>query len=201
MIGKLSGILDRSDADRLIVDVGGVGYVVQVSSRTAARLGGQGDPVSLYVDTHVREDAISLYGFVDTLEQHWFRLLYSVQGVGPKAAMAILSVCPPEQLGFIITSGDKGSITRADGVGPKLAVRILTELKDKAGKMDLSPRPVDKLADQPVNNKGAFQDAVSALTNLGYAKVDAFQAVLSVQEKANDNLSEMIKLALKELSA
>ena len=201
MIGKLSGILDSTGTDQLILDVQGVGYVVHASARTLSRVGGKGEPASLLIDTHVREDAINLYGFIDALEQHWFRLLYSVQGVGPKAAMSILSVCPPEQLSFVIVSGDKGSITRADGVGPKLAVRILTELKDKAGKMDLSPVPVGKSGDNAVNISGPVNDAVSALVNLGYAKAQAFQAVLAVQAKSNDNLSDMIKLALKELSA
>lgn len=203
MIGKLSGIVDHVGADYLLLDVGGVGYVVHASSRSLSRAGQKGDPVSMMIETHVREDAINLYGFIDADEQQWFRLLYSVQGVGPKAALSILSVCPPEQLAFMIVSGDKASITRAEGVGPKLAVRILTELKDKAGKMELSPAPVGKNVNKsaPVPVQGAVQDAVSALVNLGYARADAFQAVLSVQDGTNDNLSDMIKKALKELSA
>ena len=206
MIGKLSGILDKIAQDYVLLDVNGVGYVVNCSPLTLGKCGAKGDQASLLIDTHVREDAITLFGFIDEVEQHWFRLLYSVQGVGPKAAMAILGACPPEQLGFAIASGDKAALTRADGVGPKLAVRILTELKDKAGKMDLSAfdlstGPVDRSAGKSVNDSGIANDAVSALINLGYGRSDAFQAVLKVQGQANDNLSDLIRLALKELSA
>ncbi len=201
MIGKLSGLLDTVSQDYVLLDVSGVGYVVQCSPVTLARCGAKGDQVSLLIDTHVREDAITLFGFMEEVEQHWFRLLYSVQGVGPKAAMAILGACPPDQLGFAIASGDKAALTRADGVGPKLAARILTELKDKAGKMDLSPAPVDGAVGKAVNEAGIHNDAVSALINLGYGRSDAYQAVLKVQAEANDNLSDLIRLALKELSA
>lgn len=205
MIGKLSGILDSVAQDSLILDVGGVGYHVHASSRTLGRAGQAGDTLSLLIDTHVREDAITLYGFLDAAEQQWFRLLYSVQGVGPKAALAILSACPPDQLGFAIASGDQAAIRRADGVGPKLATRIMTELKDKAGKIDLAPKVkgVKVAGDAPEKNIGVDQDAVSALVNLGYARTDAYTAVLEAKQKANDNqsLQEIIRLALKELSA
>ncbi len=201
MIGKLSGILDKTAQDHLLLDVNGVGYLVQCSPVTLSRCGQKGDQISLLIDTHVREDALTLFGFLEEVEQHWFRLLYSVQGVGPKAAMAILGACPPDQLGFAIASGDKAALTRADGVGPKLAARILTELKDKAGKMDLSPAPVDGAVSKAVNDSGIHKDAVSALINLGYGRSDAYQAVLKVQNESNDNLSELIRLALKELSA
>ena len=205
MIGKLSGILDTAARDHVLLDVNGVGYLVQCSPVTLSKIGQKGDPVSLRIDTHVREDALTLFGFADESEQHWFRLLYSVQGVGPKAAMAILGACPPDQLGFVIASGDKAALTRADGVGPKLAARILTELKDKAAKMDLSPSSVDGSVGKPVNDQGntyrqIHSDAVSALINLGYGRSDAYQAVLKVQNEANDNLSDLIRLALKELS-
>lgn len=201
MIGKLSGILDKVSQDYVLLDVNGVGYVVHCSPVTLGKCGSKGDQVSLLIDTHVREDAITLFGFMEEVEQHWFRLLYSVQGVGPKAAMAILGACPPDQLGFAIASGDKAALTRADGVGPKLAARILTELKDKAGKMDLSPALVDGAVGKAVNQGGIHNDAVSALINLGYGRSDAYQAVLKVQGEANDNLSDLIRLALKELSA
>lgn len=208
MIGKLSGILDSIFQDQLILDAGGVGYVVHCSPRTLSRCGQAGDVLSLLIDTHVREDALNLYGFIDAAEQHWFRLLYSVQGVGPKAALSILGACPPDQLGFAIAAGDKAALTRADGVGPKLAVRILTELKDKAGKMDISPaglaQKIKGQSEAPAAS-GVEQDAVSALVNLGYARTDAFQAVLQARQKANDNdtasLQDIIRLALKELSA
>lgn len=202
MIGKLSGILDGAEKDHVLIDVNGIGYIAYCSPRTLSQAGQKGDTLSLLIDTHVREDAITLYGFIDTAEQHWFRLLYSVQGVGPKAAMAILGVCPPEQLGFAIAAGDKAAVTRADGVGPKLATRILTELKDKAGKMSVAPAPAKGTKIQTIGAAaGVDQDAVSALINLGYSRTDAFQAVLKVRAESNDNLQDLIKLALKELSA
>ncbi len=205
MIGKLSGIIDSFGPDYVLLDVSGVGYLVHCSPRTLQQSGQTGDTASFLIDTHVREDAINLYGFADAAEQQWFRLLTSVQGVGARVGMAILGACPPERLGFAIASGDKAAVQAADGVGPKLALRIVTELKDKAGKIDLS-------ASLPKQEKGAAKaqttapsldnDAVSALVNLGYAKSDAFQAVLAAKQKANDNagLSDVIRLALKELS-
>lgn len=206
MIGKLTGILDTTSLNSILLDVRGVGYLVNCSPRTLARCGAKGEALSLYIDTNVREDAITLYGFIDEAEQQWFRLLHSVQGVGPKAAMSILGVCPPDKLAFAIASGDKAAITQADGVGPKIAVRILTELKDKAGKIDLAPKAAG-VSMSMATNQGASsidQDAVSALINLGYQRSDAYEAVMNVKQQANDNevsLSDMIKLALKELSA
>ena len=212
MIGKLSGIIDSYGKDHVILDVQGVGYMVFGSSRTLSRLGQRGDPAKVLIITNVREDAITLYGFADQAEQEWFKLLTSVQGVGAKAALSILSVCPADRLGFSISAQDKAALTQADGVGPKLATRILTELKDKAGKVELSPETVspsdvglvDKSADSSVD-VSVDHDAVSALTNLGYARTDAFTAVKTAKDKANDNeandLQALIRLALKELSA
>lgn len=205
MIAKLSGIMDSAGADFLILDVNGVGYQVFASGRTLSRVQ-KGEPVSLLIDTHVREDHIHLFGFFDKAEQEWFRLLTSVQGVGAKVGMAILSTCPVDRLGFAIASGDAAFVRQADGVGPKLATRIVTELKDKAAKIDLAPSPPKsagkpaKLAEQmpPANVES---DAVSALVNLGYGRADAYSAVLQVRERANDNLSEILKLALKELGS
>lgn len=212
MIAKLSGILDSVSTNALILDVNGVGYLVTASPRTLSRVGQTGDPVSLLIETQIREDAFNLFGFLDAAEQEWFKLLTSVQGVGAKAAMAILGVCPPDQLGFAIASGDKTAITRADGVGPKLASRILTELKDKAVKMDLSAgvqKPsvaAGAVVNEQNNEETATShdnDAVSALVNLGYGRSDAYAAVMQAKQKANDNdgLQELIRLALKELSA
>jgi Holliday junction DNA helicase RuvA len=204
MFAKLSGILDSVAEDSLILDVAGVGYLVSASAKTLSRAGQAGDTLSLLIETHVREDAITLFGFADAGEQQWFRLLYSVQGVGPKAALAILSACPPDQLAFAIASGDQAALRRAEGVGPKLAVRIVTELKDKAGKIDLSvlPKGVKTQPDSPAAPAGMEHDAVSALVNLGYARTDAYSAVLQARQKANDNssLQDIIRLALKELS-
>lgn len=204
MIGKLSGIIDSFDEKFLILDVQGVGYLVYASTRTLSRIGQTGDAASLLIETQVREDAITLFGFVDAAEQAWFRMLTSVQGVGAKAGLAILAVCPPEQLTTAIMAQDKAVLTRADGVGPKLATRILTELKDKAGKIDLGtstgPTKFQEVVEKS-EESGITDDAVSALINLGYSRSDAFTAVSRAKTKANDNLQDLIRIALKELSA
>ena len=207
MIGKLSGIIDSFTPTSLILDVQGVGYLINASQRTLGKIGQQGEPASLLIETNVREDAITLFGFADVAEQEWFKLLTSVQGVGAKAGLAILSVCPPEKVGLAIAAQDKAMLTQADGVGTKLATRILTELKDKAANMDIAPTG----GSAPANFKdlgeeegGSLdQDAVSALINLGYARADAFTAVskAKAKAKANDNLEDLIRIALKELSA
>ncbi|MGB8181555.1 MAG: Holliday junction branch migration protein RuvA, partial [Stellaceae bacterium] len=132
MIAMLAGRLDQVAADSLVLDVNGVGYHVFCSARSLGRLPVRGEPLRLYIETHVREDHIHLFGFLDEAERAWFRLLLSVQGVGARIAMAILSTLAPAELATAIVAQDKASITRADGVGPKLAARILTELKDKA---------------------------------------------------------------------
>lgn len=204
MIAKLSGILDSAGQDSLILDVAGVGYQVFASGRTLSRAGLEGDPLSLLIDTHVREDHIHLYGFVDAAEQQWFRLLTTVQGVGARAALAILSACPPDQLGFAIASGDAVALRRADGVGPKLATRIVTELKDKAGKIDLGmqPKGVRMASAAPAPSVANLdQDAVSALINLGYGRSEAYAAVAQVKQKHEDaDISTLIRFALKELT-
>ncbi len=208
MIAKLSGILDSVAQDYLVIDCSGVGYLVHASPRTLSRVGQTGDPVSLLIDTIVREDAFNLYGFIDAAEQQWFRLLTSVNGVGAKAAMAILGVCPPDQLGFAIASGDAAAVRRADGVGPKIATRIVTELKDKAGKIDLAPKTAGAVSLQSAaaadhENSSVDNDAVSALVNLGYSRSDAYVAVANAKKKSNDNskVNDIIKLALKELAS
>lgn len=205
MIGKLSGIIDSFGSNFLILDVGGVGYHVNASSRTLGALGQIGDPAKLLIDTHVREDAITLFGFASAAEQGWFRLLTSVQGVGAKVGLSILSACPPERLAIVIAAQDKAALTQADGVGPKLAVRILTELKDKAGKVDLGAgalKPASPGAQVVATQEsGVDADALSALINLGYGRSEAYQAILKAKDKANDNLQTLIREALKELSA
>ena len=205
MIGKLSGIIDSFTSNSLILDVQGVGYLIHASQRTLGKIGQKGEPASLLIETNVREDAITLFGFADVAEQEWFKLLTSVQGVGAKAGLAILSVCPPEKVGLAIAAQDKAILTQADGVGPKLATRILTELKDKAANMDLSPKTVDRAVDKSVKSEaeisdGVDQDAISALINLGYSRADAYTAVTRAKAEANDNLQELIRVALKELS-
>ncbi|MGZ9097886.1 MAG: Holliday junction branch migration protein RuvA [Micavibrio sp.] len=206
MIAKLTGILDSVFSDSLIINVNGVGYQVFASGRTLARVGQAGDPVSLLIDTHVREDHIHLYGFADAAEQEWCRLLNSVQGVGMKVALAILGSCPIDKLAFAIAAQDAATMRQADGVGPKLATRIVTELKDKAGKMAFSgPQPAVKksAAATGAQTPDLNNDAVSALVNLGYPRAEAYSAVLQAGQKANDNgsLQELIRLALRELTA
>lgn len=176
MIGKLTGIVDSQNADSLILDVNGVGYVVQCSPRTLARLPVGGARVSLAIETQMREDAIRLFGFTSDAERDWFRLLQGVQGVGSKVALAILGVLPADALAVAIGRGDKSAVAQAPGVGPKLAARIVAELKDKTvalggASLDDDPGPI--AAQLP----GAAQDAVSALLNLGYGRPQVTAAV------------------------
>jgi Holliday junction DNA helicase RuvA len=204
MIAKLKGLIDSVGDDWVVVDCGGVGYLVSCSSRTLSRLQA-GAAASLFVETHVREDAIQLYGFIETGERDWFRLLTTVQGVGAKVALAILSVASPEQLLQIIAAGDKTGLTKASGVGPKLALRILTELKDKAGRISLggfAPVAGGIAASQPLPMaSGRMEDAVSALVNLGYKRLEAFQAVGEIARDLPEeaDASTLIRAALKRL--
>jgi len=216
MFAKLTGKIDTLFQDSLILDVGGVGYHVFASGRTLGLIGDAGSPVSLLIETHVREDHIHLYGFSSLQERDWFRLLTSVQGVGAKSGLAILTVCPPERLPMVIASNDSNALRQADGVGPKLAVRICTELKDKVQNMNLGaaahqpmvtpPKKGKAKTDEavpPANDFSIDQDAVSALVNLGYGRAEAFSAVLSARQKSNDNpptIDYLIKSALKELA-
>jgi len=206
MIAKLTGIIDTIGPNHLILDVNGAGYLVQASNRTLSRIGAKGDPTSVLIETVIREDAFTLFGFADAAEQEWFKLLTSVQGVGAKAGLAILSVNTPDKIALAIAAQDKAAIQAADGVGPKLATRILTELKDKAANMDLSAAPqsvsYNEITDEePQSDPSIDNDAISALVNLGYQRSDAFTAVTKAKAQSNDNLQDLIRLALKELSA
>ncbi|MGB4102048.1 MAG: Holliday junction branch migration protein RuvA [Alphaproteobacteria bacterium] len=201
MIGKLTGILDQVHGAQALVDVQGVGYVVGCSARTLRQCPALGHPVSLLVETQVREDAITLYGFIDPVERDWFRLLITVQGVGAKVALAILSSLSSEQLAQAIATQDKALLTQADGVGPKLAVRLMTELKDKIGGFALPHHAA------PVGTPGAVAgdrigaDALSALLNLGYRRAEAFDALLQVRKEFPDaGLDALIPAALRCLS-
>ena len=204
MIGKLSGLIDSLSDTTAIVDVGGVGYVVFASGRTLGRMGGPGEAVSLWIETNVREDHIHLYGFLETAERDWFRLLSTVQGVGARMALAILSVLGPDELIQAIAAQDKASLTRANGVGPKLAGRIVAELKDKVGVIEWGG---DRIAQAEVGaataSGGPSEDAVSVLVNLGYRRVDAFGAVARASRRLGDEatLETLIKQGLQELSA
>lgn len=203
MFARLKGILDDVDDDTLIIDVGGVGYLVHCSTRTLGLLPGRGEAIRLEIETHVREDHINLYGFLDRGERDWFRLLTTVQGVGARVALAILSVLTPEALVQAVAAQDKAAVARANGVGPKLAQRIVSELKDKVGGMALGPAATaggaPSGASAPVD-AGASEDAVSALINLGYGRSEAFTAVAKASRDGGGDVSALIRGALKELS-
>lgn len=213
MIAKLTGVIDSVGQHSAIIDVNGVGYLVHASNRTLSRIGSvKGTHVSLHIETIVREDAFMLYGFADLAEKEWFQILCTVQGVGPKAAQAILSAVSPEQLPLVIASQDKTALRQADGVGDKLATRIVTELKEKAGKMALGAAAQQKVMEVRAKAgkggavevpKSASNDAVSALINLGYGRAEAFGAVSNVVRDRGEDLAlgDLIRESLKELSA
>jgi Holliday junction DNA helicase RuvA len=204
MIGKLTGTIDSVGEDFLILDVQGVGYLVYCPARTLQDLPGTGQTVALAIETYVREDQIRLFGFFSVAEREWFRLLQTVQGVGARVALAILSTLKPADLATAIAMRDKASITRAPGVGPKVAERIVTELKDKAPALAaVDPAVVrltgaveDRRAPRPV------ADAVSALVNLGYGQPQATAAVAAAVREAGEGAetARLIRLGLKELS-
>ncbi len=223
MIGKLSGRLDWRGGDTVLIDVRGVGYVVHVSDRTMAGLPGLGEAVSLYTELLVREDLLQLFGFPTMLEKEWHKLLMTVQGVGAKASMAILGTLGPEGVGRAITLGDQRAIQAAPGVGPKLAPRIILELKSKAGSVmamganlavtaeaddsviePFTPAPAKKATKpaSPSQFRAAFTaDALSALMNLGYGQGDAAQAVATVAGEAPEaDTATLIRASLKLLA-
>lgn len=215
MFAKLTGKIDTIMNDSLILDVGGVGYHVFASGRTLGLIGAGGDPVSLMIETHVREDHIHLYGFASVMERDWFRLLTGVQGVGARSALAILTVCPAESMAVVIASNDVAALRRAEGVGPKLATRIASELKDKVQGLAMGAtahqsissvvNPASKTA-KPISealDPAIDQDTVSALVNLGYGRSEAFSAVMNARRNANDDVvtfDMLLKFALKELA-
>jgi len=209
MIGKLRGIIDNIDDDSVILDVGGIGYHVFCSSRTLQALPPVGETAQLIIETHVREDHIHLYGFPDSVERDWFRLLLTVQGVGNKIALAILSAYAPEQLAHGILAKDTAAFRAIGGIGPKLAERIVTELKDKVTKL---PTRGFGIQDSVVGKKKSesrtqtpetslTDDAISALVNLGYTRSEAYTAALKAGQNAGSKagLDQLIKLSLKEL--
>lgn len=201
MIGKLTGTVDSHGEDFVILDVGGVGYVVQASSRTLQSLPKVGEPASLSIETQVREDAIRLFGFSTVLERDWFRILQSVQGVGSKVALAILSTLAPGELANAIALQDKATVGRAPGVGPKLAQRMVVELKDKVpafASLDPAMAGVPAL---DVGRTGPLADAVSALVNLGYPQSQAAVAVAAAAKTlgGEPEASTLIRAALKEI--
>lgn len=205
MIGKLKGTLDEIGEDNCVVDVHGVGYVVHCSARTLAALPSPGEAVRLFVETYVREDMIRLYGFQSDLEREWFRLLLNnVQGVGAKVALAVLSTLAPSDLANAIALRDIATVSRAPGVGKKVAERIVTELKNKApafagsasGTIGLKQELGEGVAPAPI------AEAVSALVNLGYSRDTAANAVAAAMKLAGDGADapKLIRLGLKELA-
>lgn len=201
MIARLRGILDRLGADHAVIDVGGVGYLVFCSARTLAQLGAEGDEVAAEIETHVREDHIHLYGFATMAEKEMFGLLQTVQGVGAKVTLQILSALSVDDLRTAIGSGDIATITRAPGVGKRLAQRIAGELKDKVGALPALAATAGGATEAPVAAGGAAADAASALVNLGYRRAEAEAAVLRAAATAGEDASveALITAGLKEL--
>ena len=204
MIGKLKGTIDEIGDDHALIDVHGVCYVAYCSARTLSRLGSPGEAAVLFIETYVREDQIKLFGFRTDTEREWFRLLQTVQGVGAKVALAVLSTMSPPDLANAIALRDIAMVSRAPGVGKKVAERIVTELKDKAPAFaNVDPAVVhlagavdDQRAPRPV------ADAISALVNLGYGQPQAAAAIASASRSAGEGAetAQLIRLGLKELA-
>jgi holliday junction DNA helicase RuvA len=203
VIGKLKGVVDSVDEESLILDVGGVGYLVSASARTLRALPSVGQGAELLIETHVREDAIRLYGFLTATEREWFRVLQSVQGVGAKVALGILGALSADALSLAIAKQDRATMARAPGVGPKLAARLVLELKDKAPALgaadfvgaDASPERAPKLT-------RAAEDAILALVGLGYAHPQAAAAVARISAGLGQEAetAALVRAGLKELA-
>lgn len=224
MIAKLKGIIDNIGEDCCIIDVNGVGYLVNMSSRSLARLK-QGEYASLLIETVIKEDSITLFGFQNPWEKEWFNTLTKIQGVGGKVCLSILSALSPAQLSQAVAAQDKSSFLRASGIGPKLAARLITELKDKIvtipieymGNSDIdTSMPQDTQEETPTTKKAAkkvpledtenetynnTEDVTSALTNLGYQKIDAYRVATEIcLNNPKADLGTLIRLALKEFN-
>ena len=197
MIARLKGLVDQIGEDWAVIDVGGVGYLVYCSSRTLSRLPRVGEAVALFVETHVREDHINLFGFFEEEERAWFRLLQTVQGVGSKVALAILSTLTANDLANAIASGDKAMLSRPSGVGLKLAARLATELKDKVAGI-AAP---GSFAPAMATATAGLEDAVSALVNLGYRRAEAQMAVVKASAALGEGAAvpALIRVGLQEL--
>ena len=203
MIGKLKGTIEELGEDYVLVDVHGVCYVAYCSARTLSRLGSVGEACILFIETYVREDQIRLFGFTTALEREWFNILQTVQGVGAKVALALLSTLTPAELANAIALQDRIAVSRAPGVGPKVAMRIMTELKNKApafagevANIGLKQELGGGVAAAPV------ADAVSALTNLGYSRDQAANAIAAAMKAAGEGAdsAKLIRFGLKELA-
>jgi len=200
MIGKLTGIVDSFYDGFLILDVAGVGYRVFCSSKTAGKMPAIGGTASLWIETQVREDHIHLIGFVDVTEQQTFNLLSTVQGVGAKVALAILSALSPNEIQMAVMTADGKAFTRASGVGPKLGARIVGELKGKMGSLGANETMAVSKSGSALASSNVMEDAISALANLGYARIEAGMVVANVLRQNPDaDTSELIRLSLKEI--
>ena len=202
MIAQLSGVLAQAEGDGVVIDVRGVGYLVFCSEATRRALPTHGEPVTLKIDTHVREDHIRLYGFATGAERAWFRALLSVQGVGTRVALSVLSAMTPALLGQAVAAHDHAPFTQANGVGPKLAKRIIGELRDAVPALVLdAPRVVGGAAEQEdAAEDDAARDAVSALVNLGYGRTEAFAAVTAAVKSGDvPDVASLIRGGLSEL--
>jgi Holliday junction DNA helicase RuvA len=204
MIGKLRGVIDSYGEDWVVIDVGGVGYQVHCSARTLQSLPQAGEAATLSIETYVREDAIRLYGFATDLDREWFRLLQTVQGVGARVALAVLGTLKPGDLATAIALSDRAALSRAPGVGKKVAERIVAELRDKAPAYASADPTLVRLQTELEERRAPrpVADAVSALVNLGYAQVQASAAVATASRSAGEsaNAETLIRLGLKELA-
>ena len=207
MIAQLKGQIVTSDLTYLVLDVMGVGYQIFASGRSLSQLGGVGAEVTVLTELVVREDSMTLYGFASEGERAAFRLLQTVQGVGAKAALSILTVLTPDELAQAILAGDKALVARADGIGPKLALRIVNELAQKTATLSGGGMPAasDGGASPDANmaaQNAVLQDALSALVNLGYSRTEAFTALQTVQKQGTDNdISALIAAALQQMGS
>ena len=201
MIAQLRGSIVSADGGSVVIDVAGVGYAVTVSGRTQGWLGMDGAAVTLLTEMQVREDSMTLFGFVDAAERDAFRLLITVQGVGVKAAMAILSVLTSDELATAIMAGDRAMVARADGVGPKLAQRVVNELAEKVGALPTGAAAAMPSGTAAPGDDGAGADAMSALVNLGYGRAEAHAALQRARDGGADDgdLSGLIAAALREM--
>ncbi len=204
MIAYLNGKVFEIAEDAVVIDVGGVGYLAYCSARTLANLSNVGDPVALQIETQFKAESLTLYGFDSAAERSWFRLLQTVQGVGARVALALLSALTPEQLSQAIMARDKAAFTQASGVGPRLAQRLVSELQSKVGELPAAPSialPTSSVT--APRGSGGAEDAVSALVNLGYGRSEAHSAVAkAAAELGNDShVEDLIRAGLKELTA
>lgn len=203
MIAHLSGRVFEIAEDSVIIDVGGVGYLVFCSSKTLANLPPAGDPAALQVETQFKAESLTLYGFETSAERSWFRLLQTVQGVGARVALALLSALTPDQLAQAIMARDKAAFTQASGVGPRLAQRLVSELQSKAGELPTTPAITLPSSAGAAGTGGMAEDAVSALINLGYGRSEAHGAVAKAAASLGEDgdVETLIRAGLKELTA